>query len=81
MAKEIYLLFLFAIYFAFFANFFFSIFSLFFQSFWHEQRIFSFQVYHKLVVFVSMNPHLIEIYHKGRDVNHPPLSCSSMDLQ
>lgn len=37
------------IYFAFFSYFFSD-----FQSFWHEQRIFSFQVYHKLVVmFVS----------------------------
>lgn len=72
----------FSIYFAFFAIFFCNFFfPLFFQSFWHEQRIFSFQVYHKSVVFVSMNPHLIEIYHKGRDVNHPSLPCSSMDPQ
>lgn len=56
-------------------------FSLFFQSFWHEQCMFYFQVYHRLVVFVSMNPHLIEIYHKGGDVNHSSLSCSSVDLQ
>lgn len=78
MAKEIYLLF-FSIYFAFFA--FFAIFAIFFQSFWLEQCIFSFQVYHRLVVVVSMNPHLIEIYHKGGDVNHSSLSCSSVDLQ
>lgn len=38
MAKEIYLL-------CFFLLFFFICF---FQSFWHEQHIFSFQVYHKL---------------------------------
>lgn len=52
MAKEIYLLFFPCSRYllCFFLSYFFSD----FQSFWHEQRIFSFQVYHKLVVmFVS----------------------------